>query len=104
MSAPHIPEQRAPLRLTGRLDASAVPDLDARLKAEFDAGVIDLVLDLGETVYVSTSILRSLLLAHRRQQTRGGGITLAHVPPRIRRILHLCGFDCVFRLAEPDGR
>ncbi len=103
MNAPPASNHRPPLRLIGRLDASSGADLDARLKAEFDAGTVDLVLDLGEATYVSTSVLRSLVLAHRRQQTRGGRVTLTNVAPRIYRILALCGFDRVFHLADPDG-
>ena len=91
----------ASLRFSGRLDAGSTIELDRLLKEQFDAGVTSLVVDLGEVSYVSTSVLRSLLLAHRRQERRGGELTLINIPPRIRRILTLCGFDRVFVLDSP---
>ncbi len=101
MSDSNVHTRVEPLRLSGRLDATSTDALDRLLKAEFDAGAVLLVLDLGAVTYASTSALRSLLLAQRRQQARGGEVVLVNIPARIRRVLTLCGFDRVFDLGLP---
>ena len=54
------------LTLVGRLDASHTADLDRRLREMYDAGAVVLTVDLSAVTYVSSSVLRALLLANRR--------------------------------------
>lgn len=89
------------LDLSGRLDAATTADLDRRLAALCDNGTRNLLLDLGGATYVSSTVLRTLLLAQRRQQRNGGSLRLVHVPPRIMRILSLAGLDRVFAV-DPE--
>ncbi len=93
--------RRQNLVLHGRLDASATARLEAQLKALYDVGVVDIDVVMGDVSYMSSSVLRILLLAHRRQQERAGSVSLLQVPPRVMRILTLCGFDQVLDL-EPQ--
>ena len=90
------------LALHGRLDASSTTQLDAQLRALYDVGAVDIDIVMGDVSYMSSSVLRILLLAHRRQQERDGSVRLLQVPPRIMRILTLCGFDQVLHL-EPES-
>ena len=95
MSRPENDVPLAVLPLAGRLDASCTADLDRRLREEHGAGAVVLTVDIADVTYVSSSILRILLLAHRRQEQRGGALRLLNVSPRILRILTMCGFDRV---------
>jgi len=95
---------RERIDLHGRLDASSTSQLDTQLRSYYDEGAAEIDLDLGDVSYVSSSVLRILLLAHRRQQQRGGTLRLLHVPPRIMRILTLCGFDRVLDLVPEVKR
>ncbi len=76
----------------GRIDALAAPALDAALIAASRAGQT-LVVDLAAVTYVSSSGLRVLLLAHRRQAAGGGRLLISRVAPQIMRVLAMAGFD-----------
>ena len=82
--------------VSGRLDALNAPDLEARLAAVGRDQPATVVVDLGNVTYMSSSGLRVLMLAHRRQQEAGGQLLLCNVPRRVMRVLHLItGFDQV---------
>lgn len=89
----------------GRIDAATAPALDAQLLAAYEANKSTVIVELAEATYVSSSGLRILLLAHRRQRSAGGQLLLRNVRPKVMRILRLAGFDrvFVFRLAPGKG-
>jgi anti-sigma B factor antagonist len=90
--------QQATLWITGRVDASNASELDQALRAlesEVDGAI---TIDLSAATYISSSGLRYLLLAHRRQLAKGdigagSVVCLRHVPPRILRVLQIAGLD-----------
>ncbi len=92
------PSEQAPYVLEGigRIDASIASQLDEQLKALHAAGVRVLILDLSKVTYLSSSGLRVLLLALRRQEASGGRFVLRNVPERIMRVLRIAGFDRLF--------
>jgi anti-anti-sigma factor len=77
----------------GRLDALTAPDLDARLRALPDGARRIIAIDLSKVTYVSSSGLRVLLIAHRRQQQGGGRLLVRHPAPKVWQVIQLCGFD-----------
>jgi anti-sigma B factor antagonist len=83
------------LMATGRLDALTSPHLDAELLGLSAAGESTIIVDLSAVTYISSSGLRVLLLAHRRQEKAGGRLLLCHPTPRVQSTLHLCGLDRV---------
>jgi len=87
---PHI------LAGSGRIDALTAPQLDEQLKALHASGARTIVFDMANVAYISSSGLRVLLLAVRRQQTAGGSFILRNVPERIMRVLRIAGFDRLF--------
>jgi anti-anti-sigma factor len=84
----------------GRLDAVTVPALEALLQAELSAGHIQLVIDLGEVTYLSSSGLRALLRARRQTQAAGGDLVLAAMNSRVYEIFEMIGFTNLFRVFE----
>lgn len=94
------------ISVSGRLDAAGAPLLDVRLCAAEGEHPSLLAIDMANATYISSSGLRVLLLAHRRQQARGGQFVLQHVPQRIFHVMQMCGFDCVFTIADvlSDGQ
>jgi anti-sigma B factor antagonist len=84
---------------TGRVDALSAPALDAQLAALSRPGQT-LVVNLEAVSYVSSSGLRVLLLAHRRQSAAGGRLLLSNVPPQVGRILRMAGFDRILSICE----
>ncbi len=88
--------QTIELAIAGRIDASNAPKLEQDLIALQEGQPETLVLDLSEVTYISSSGLRVLLMAHKRQQGHSGHLLLRSVPPRVMHIMILCGFDRVF--------
>lgn len=84
------------LVIEGRIDALRAPQLDAELLSLFESGLRHVVLDLGQVSYMSSSGLRVLLLAQRRQQRVDGSLVLLNPPPRVYRVLQMAGLDRVF--------
>lgn len=79
--------------VTGRIDALNAAPLDVQLNALAAQGQSHITIDLRQVSYLSSSGLRVLLLAHRRQQAMGGSLGVLGVPDRVMRVLRLAGFD-----------
>ena len=96
--------QQATLWVVGRVDASNASELDQALRTlqdETDGPTI--TVDLSAATYISSSGLRYLLLAHRRQAAKGTAgdqpvVLLRDVPPRIAHVLQIAGLDRVLSL------
>lgn len=99
MSAP-MADAPAWVRPVGRIDASNAVDLDAALQALSSQGVNTIWLDLSSVTYLSSSGMRVLLLAHRRQQARGGRLLVCHASPRVARVLCMAGLDRILDLCD----
>ena len=84
--------------LRGELDMAAAPEL-ARQIDGCRSGA--LVLDLAETTFVDSAILRELLRARTVAAERQVRLVLAAVPPPVRRLLDLTGTSELFEDA-PD--
>jgi anti-sigma B factor antagonist len=95
---PVVATSDATVAVTGRVDALNAPELDTQLAALAERGHRQITLDLANATYLSSSGLRVLLLAHRRQQALGGRLTVIHVPARVMRVLRLAGFDRILDL------
>lgn len=79
-----------------RLDAVTASMLEAFLQAELQAGHTQLLLDLSEVTYLSSSGLRALLRTRRQAQAAGGDLMLAAMSPRVREIFEMIGFTDLF--------
>jgi anti-anti-sigma factor len=77
--------------VTGDLDLVGVPLLQGLLSRLPDGG--DLVIDLSGVTFIDCTGLGALVTAHRQTQARGGSFRVAHVPPRVRRVLELTGVN-----------
>lgn len=96
-------EEEAIVQVEGRIDAASAPLLLERIETVLDTHPDHLIIDLGAASYVSSSGMRVLLIAHRRQQALGGTLALVNTPDKILRVLHIAGFDQVFDLLPSDG-
>lgn len=77
--------------LTGRLDTTTAPQLEAELKQSLD-GVKKLVLDFAALEYLSSAGLRVLLAAQKRMNKQGEMI-IRHVNETIADIFEVTGFS-----------
>ena len=76
--------------ITGRLDTTTAPDLEASLKESFE-GVTKLILDFAELEYLSSAGLR-VLLATQKVMKKQGEMIIRNVNETINEIFEVTGF------------
>lgn len=88
------------LRVTGRLDASTVGQLERALSDAQLAGVRAVLVDMSQLTYVSSSGLRVLLSARSAMRKKGGDIFLCALSPSVREVFDMVGFSAIFSLFD----
>ena len=83
-------EKNLTVVLTGRLDTTTAPQLEAELKANI-AGVETLVLDFAGLDYLSSAGLR-VLLAAQKIMNKQGSMVVKNVNETIAEIFEVTGF------------
>ena len=78
------------LKLTGRLDTTTAPQLEAELKGCMDTAD-ELTLDFAKLEYISSAGLR-VLLAAQKVMGKKGGMKLHNVCPEIMEVFEITGF------------
>lgn len=84
------------ITLTGRLDTTTAPQLEAELKASLD-GVAHLVLDFAGLEYLSSAGLR-VLLAAQKTMNKQGDMVVRHVNETIAEIFDVTGFSDILTI------
>jgi len=82
--------------LTGRLDTTTAPQLEAELKANLP-GVEHLVLDFAALDYLSSAGLR-VLLAAQKQMNKQGDMVVRSVNETIAEIFEVTGFSDILTI------
>lgn len=82
--------------LTGRLDTTTAPQLEAELKQSF-TGIEKLVLDFAALEYLSSAGLR-VLLAAQKIMNKQGEMTIRNVNETIAEIFEVTGFSDVLTI------
>lgn len=77
------------IELSGWLDTSTAPEL-AEAVAAIGNDTKRLIIDFASLEYISSAGLRQLVAAHRKMS---GNLTIVHVSPEVRDVLHMAGFD-----------
>ena len=82
--------------LTGRLDTTTAPELEAELKESL-SGVKALTIDMTALEYISSAGLR-VLLSTQKVMSRQGGMKVAHVSETIMEIFEVTGFSDILTI------
>ena len=77
--------------LSGRLDTTTAPQLQADLLPAFDEAA-EIVLDFAELAYVSSAGLRVLLMGQKTANSKGASMSLTGVSPEIMEVFEMTGF------------
>jgi anti-anti-sigma factor len=91
------------LRLSGRLDASNVGALAARLRAAIDAGERRFVVDGAALTYLDSAGLQALLVAAKALRPLAGRIVLAALQDPVGRIVEIAGLSSVFAIFATES-
>lgn len=93
--------QQADLRvvpLAGRIDAATAPSVNKAVRAAMAEGARQIVVELRDVTFLSSSGLRALLLLARELRREGGDLVLCALQPQVAEVFHLTGFDQIFQL------
>lgn len=90
----------AQVKLSGRLDASTVGQLERTLADAQLVGVRAVVIDMSELTYVSSSGLRVLLTARSALRKRNGEVFLCALGRNVREVFDMVGFSAVFGIFD----
>ena len=82
------------LALSGRLDTTTAPQLEAELKLE---GISELNLDFEKLDYISSAGLR-VLLAAQKTMNKQGSMKIAHVNADIMEVFEITGFSDILTI------
>ena len=85
-----IENETLTLALSGRLDTTTAPELEAVLDSGL-GGVSELVFDFSELEYISSAGLREILKAQKTMNTQGS-MKLTHVNDEIMEVFDITGF------------
>ena len=78
------------IALTGRLDTTTAPDLDAALQESLE-GITMLNFDFTNLEYISSAGLR-VLLSTQKKMNQQGKMIIHHVIPSIMEVFEITGF------------
>jgi anti-anti-sigma factor len=82
----------------GRLDTTNYNELEAVVTELISEGVKDVVFDLSELEYISSSGLRVMLLTLKKTSAAGGKLILCNMKEGIREIFEISGFTTIFTI------
>ena len=86
------------LALTGRLDTTTAPALEAELKESY-AGVNELVFDFEKLEYISSAGLRVILSA-QKTMSKQGSMKVCHVSDDIMEVFDITGFSDILTIEK----
>lgn len=89
------------IEVSGRIDSATAPQLAAVLDDLIQQGQYNLVLDLGDTEFISSAGLRVLIDTQKKcQRLSRGELVLVRVPERIYDAFDLAGFVALFNFYD----
>jgi anti-sigma B factor antagonist len=84
------------LEIEGRIDTKTAPSLETVIQTALE-GIRSLVIDLAETVYISSAGLRVILMA-QKQMNRQGDMKVIHVSSDLMDIFEVTGFADILNI------
>lgn len=90
------------VKLTGELDQSATPQLEACLDTLRAAGAKDIQLDLSGLDFCDSSGISAMLTASKQSGRSGGHLSIASPQAAVRRVLEITGL--LDYLSAPPSR
>lgn len=82
--------------LSGRLDTTTAPQLEAELKSSLN-NIKELVFDLSKLEYISSAGLRVLLAAQKVMNSQGS-MKITNVVPEIMEVFEITGFTDILTI------
>jgi anti-anti-sigma factor len=87
----------------GRMDAATAPLLENVLLELIETGRFNLVVDMKDVLYISSSGLKTLVTARRSARERGGDLLLCSLAERVMAVFDMVGFTRVFKIVDDSA-
>ena len=87
---------RLTVTLSGELNTVTAPELEASLSEDLQT-IDEIVFDMEDLSYITSSGLRVLLVCQQELEERGG-VTIRSASPVIREVIEVTGFDSILTL------
>lgn len=84
--------------IAGKLDRSTSPRFEADMTAAVDDSVDEIVLDLKDTVYISSAGLRVILSLERKMESVGGVMHIVNIPKMVMEVFVETGLTEILTL------
>jgi anti-anti-sigma factor len=81
-----------------KLDSAIAPDLKAEFFTIYQAGTINLILDLSDIRYVDSSGLSAILIAKRLADQVGGTLILCNASDHVLKLMQISKLDSVLSI------
>lgn len=91
-------DNKLTVAVEGQLDTETAPQLEGELRTAVN-GITELIFDLSELDYISSTGLRVLLSA-QKVMNRQGSMTIRNVKPEIMEIFEVTGFVDILTIEE----
>lgn len=82
------------VRLSGELDAGDAGFADELM--QLSGGSDYVIVDMLNVSFIDSSVIRALVLVHRRVTDAGGWLRLVYTHHMVRRVIEMCGLAAVF--------
>jgi len=86
--------------IIGRLDTSNYELASEKINARINAGEKELIADLANMDYISSSGLRVFLSVLKKLKAEGGSIILCCIQPKIKEVFEISGFNTLFTITD----
>lgn len=90
------------LYFSGRLDASAANEADAKLNTLTEKLPVHVVINLDKLDYISSSGLRVFLASLKKARKEQGDIKLACLQPYVKEVFDIAGFSTLFNIFDKE--
>ena len=87
---------RLTVTLSGELNTVTAPNLEASLLEDLPS-IDEIIFDMADLSYITSSGLRVLLVCQQELEERGG-VTIRSASPVIREVMEVTGFDSILTL------
>jgi len=84
---------------SGRLDSARSPMLEMTFGSHLSSSHFNLIVNMADVAYISSSGLKVLMSAFKKARGKGGKIALAALTPRVAEVFHISGFETLFEIS-----
>lgn len=88
------------IKTAKKMDSNSAHEFQAQLDQCFEQGIYNLTIDMSETAYISSIILRILLTAQKTVNKEDGSMVLTNVGEVVMEVLDVTGFSGILTIGD----